>query len=237
MSISLASTRIDVKSVPRMSSAPRTTSLIVPGQVGDVEVLVDEPTHNSPTDNPTVARVAVVCHPHPLFGGTMTNKVAHMLARTFNDLGAVAVRFNFRGVGKSAGTHDDGQGETGDVLAMVEWAGKRWPGADIWLAGFSFGAAMALRACLRATPSHRVVRLVTVAPALRWLTEVHNAPGCPWLIVQGDRDELVDAQAVQQWAASLPNSPQVAILPGAEHFFHGRLNELRDAVHTWLDIA
>jgi alpha/beta superfamily hydrolase len=166
----------------------------------------------------------------------MTNKVAHTLARTFNDVGAVAVRFNFRGVGRSAGAHDDGQGETDDVIAMVQWAGSRWPDADIWLAGFSFGAAMALRASLLVTPAQRVMRLVTVAPALRWLAQAHTAPSCPWLIVQGDRDELVDAQAVQQWAASLPRSPHVAILPGAEHFFHGRLNELRDAVHTWLDI-
>jgi alpha/beta superfamily hydrolase len=219
-----------------MSPAPRTTSLIVSGPIGDIEVLIDEPVLNTPEDPLSVGCVAVVCHPHPLFGGTMTNKVAHTLARTFNDTGAVAVRFNFRGVGKSAGTHDDGQGETDDVITMVQWAGSRWPSAEIWLAGFSFGAAMALRASLRATPAQRVVRLVTVAPALRWLTQVHAGPPCPWLIVQGDRDELVDAQAVQQWAAALPQSPQVAILPGAEHFFHGRLNELRNAVHTWLDL-
>jgi len=93
-----------------------------------------------------------------------------------------------------------------------------------------------LRASLRVAPAQRVVRLITVAPALRWLTQVNVAPSCPWLIVQGDRDELVDAQAVQQWAANLPQSPQVAILQGAEHFFHGRLNELRDVVHSWLDI-
>jgi alpha/beta superfamily hydrolase len=219
-----------------MSPAPKTTSLIVAGSVGDIEVLIDEPVFNTPDENLAVKCVAVVCHPHPLFGGTMTNKVAHTLARTFNDVGAVAVRFNFRGVGKSAGTHDDGQGETDDVIAMVQWAGSRWPNAEIWLAGFSFGAAMALRASLRATPAQRVVRLVTVAPALRWLTQVTTAPTCPWLIVQGDQDELVDAQAVKQWAASLPRAPQIAILPGAEHFFHGRLNELRNAVHAWLDL-
>jgi alpha/beta superfamily hydrolase len=161
----------------------------------------------------------------------MTNKVVHILARTFTDLGAPAVRFNFRGVGNSAGKHDDGRGETEDALAMLAWTKDRWPGASIWLAGFSFGAAIALRASL----SFPVARLITVAPALRWLTQVkEQVPACPWLIVQGDQDELVDARAVQSWAAGLTQPPQLKILPGAEHFFHGRLNDLRDAVREWL---
>jgi uncharacterized protein len=214
-----------------MSPAPRTTSLIVPGPVGNLEVLLDEPVVDVGSQ---LKHVAIVCHPHPLYGGTMTNKVVHILARAFNDLGAPALRFNFRGVGKSSGTHDDGHGETDDAIAMVQWAARRWPGASIWLAGFSFGAAMALRASLRTNAAQRVVRLITVAPALRWLTQVYEAPACPWLIVQGDQDELVDAQAVQQWAARLAKSPQVIILPGAEHFFHGRLNDLRDTVQAWL---
>jgi alpha/beta superfamily hydrolase len=171
-----------------------------------------------------------VCHPHPLFGGTMTNKVVHILARTFNELGAPAVRFNFRGVGKSTGTHDDGQGETDDALAMLEWTARRWPGAKIWLTGFSFGAAIALRASLRIP----VASLITVAPALRWLSQVEQVPACPWLIVQGDQDELVDVEAVRAWATGLSQPPQLKILPGAEHFFHGRLNDLRDAVKEWL---
>jgi uncharacterized protein len=212
-----------------MSPAPKTTALIVSGPVGNLEVLIDEP------DTTTPSHVALICHPHPLYGGTMTNKVVHILARTFNDLGAPAVRFNFRGVGKSAGTHDDGQGETDDVLAMVQWVQQRWPHTSIWLAGFSFGAAMALRASLQLTAAHSVVRLITVAPALRWLTQVQETPASPWLIVQGDQDELVDAQAVQQWAMSLARPPQIAILQGAEHFFHGRLNDLRDAVQAWLN--
>jgi alpha/beta superfamily hydrolase len=214
-----------------MSPAPRSTSLIVPGPAGELEVLLDEPTANDVGLQGAATHVALVCHPHPLFGGTMTNKVVHILARTFNDLGAPAVRFNFRSVGKSAGTHDDGNGETEDALAMLAWTAHRWPGAKIWLTGFSFGAAMALRASLR----FPVARLITVAPALRWLTQVKDqVPGCPWLIVQGDQDELVDAQAVQAWATTLPQPPDLKILFGAEHFFHGRLNDLRDAVKEWL---
>ena len=208
-----------------MSSATRATNTMIAGPAGPLQVRIDEPA-----DGGEPQHVAVVCHPHPLFGGTMTNKVAHMLARTCSELGLPAVRFNFRGVDRSVGTHDDGRGEVDDVLAIVDWAEHRWPGADIWLAGFSFGAAMALRASLR----HPVARLITVAPALRWLEGIGpEVPSCPWLIVQGDQDELVDAQAVTAWAKSLVRAPQLEILPGAEHFFHGRLNDLRDIVKTW----
>lgn len=209
-----------------MGSAPRTTSAIVPGPVGDLEVVVDEPASDAPA-----RYVALVCHPHPLMGGSMTNKVTHILARTFNDLGAPSVRFNFRGVGKSAGTHDDGRGETEDVIAVLNWMRERWPGAKIWLGGFSFGAAMALRASLE----FHVDRLVTVAPALRWLSQLQGEiPNCPWLIVQGDQDELVDVTAVKTWVAELTRPPTLKILDGAEHFFHGRLNDLRDAVSGWM---
>jgi uncharacterized protein len=209
-----------------MNAAPRTTALTAPGPAGQLEALLDEPAIEG-----EVQRVAVVCHPHPLYGGTMTNKVVHILARTFNELNAPAVRFNFRGVGKSAGAHDDGRGEIDDVIAMLAWAEQRWPNAQIWLAGFSFGAAMALRASLR----HPVARLVTVAPALRWLTEIkEQIPTCPWLIVQGDQDELVNVDAVRNWAAKLKRPPRLEILPGAEHFFHGHLNDLRDAVKAWM---
>lgn len=201
----------------------------IAGPAGELEVLVDVPA------NADGRLIAVICHPHPLFGGNMHNKVAHILARTCNDLGAIAVRFNFRGVGKSAGTHDDGRGETDDALTVLAWAAERWPGAQVWLAGFSFGAAMALRSALR----HPVTKLVTVAPALRWLEQVSNTqagsvPECPWLVVQGDQDELVNAAAVQAWAQGLARAPQIVLMPGAEHFFHGRLNELREIVREWL---
>ena len=209
-----------------MSEAPRTSKLIAAGPAGDLEVLLDEPANATSVDH-----VAVVCHPHPPSGGSMTNKVTHILARTFCDLGTPAVRFNFRGVGKSHGTHDDGRGEVEDTLAIMRWTTLRWPNAKLQLAGFSFGAAMALLASLR----HPVDKLITVAPALHWLTPLHDhGPNCPWLIVQGDRDELVDAQAVRQWTDSLSQPPTLKILTGAEHFFHGRLNDLRDVVKTWL---
>ena len=209
-----------------MSPAPRTTSLSAAGPAGALEVMVDEPVVTG-----AIRHAALVCHPHPLFGGNMTNKVTHILARACNELGAPTVRFNFRGVGQSAGAHDDGRGETDDAVAMIDWTSQRWPEAQIWLLGFSFGAAMALRASLL----RPVTRLITVAPALRWLEQsAERTPTCPWLIVQGDRDDMVDAQAVQAWAHGLAQPPEIKLLQGAEHFFHGRLNDVRDAVIDWL---
>ena len=161
----------------------------------------------------------------------MTNKVAHMLAKSFNQVATPAVRFNFRGVGASAGAYDDGVGETGDALAVLDWAAKRWPQARLWLAGFSFGGAIAIRAAVE----RDVARLVTVAPAIgRVQVDAARLPTCPWLLVQGDQDELVNAEDIKRWATSASPGPELRMLSGAEHFFHGRLNELRDVVVDWL---
>jgi alpha/beta superfamily hydrolase len=203
-----------------------TRTLQIPGPAGTLEALLDEPAAAA-----APASVAVICHPHPLYGGTMTNKVVYSLAKAFNEAGSVAVRFNYRGVGASAGTYDDGNGETADALAVLEWAAQRWPGAQLCLGGFSFGGAVAIRAAAAAD----VIRLVTVAPAIRRVSvDQRSLPRCPWLIVQGDQDELVDPNDIQQWAAALPEAPQLVMLNGVEHFFHGRLNELRQVVVRWL---
>ncbi len=205
---------------------PRPERLEIPGPVGLLEALREVPAAAQ-----APRAFGVICHPHPLFGGTMTNKVVHMLARSCHELGMPTLRFNFRGVGASAGQYDDGRGETEDALAVIEQGRALWPGAALWLAGFSFGAWVALRAAPRAAAA----RLVTVAPPVgRWDFAGLGTPGCPWLIVQGDQDELVDAAAVQQWAALQQPAPQLALLAGAEHFFHGRLNELRDVVNGFL---
>ncbi|HEY1991508.1 MAG TPA: alpha/beta fold hydrolase [Gammaproteobacteria bacterium] len=173
------------------------------------------------------AAVAVVCHPHPLQGGTMQNKVAYMLARAFNDMGAVSLRFNFRGVGRSEGSFDRGMGETDDALAAIDWLAAQHPGLPLWLGGFSFGAFVALRAQSR----RGVSRLVTVAPAVeRFATGDIVPPSYPWLLVQGLADDVVSPQAVLAWARGLAQPPRIVEMAGAGHFFHGRLNELREAV-------
>lgn len=201
------------------------------GPAGDIEAVFEWPGAAA-----APAAVMVVCHPHPLHGGTMTNKVVTTLARTAHGLGAATLRFNFRGVGASAGTHDDGRGEVDDALAAISAARQRWPDAPLWLGGFSFGGVVALRASTRAEAG-RVERLVTVAPALGKAFANPDdiaLPACPWLIVQGDADEVIDGALVIDWAHRIKPAARLALLPGAGHFFHGRLNDLMQQVEPFL---
>lgn len=185
-----------------------------------------------PTDVRPPQAVGVVCHPHPLYGGTMQNKVVHTLARSMQELGVPTLRFNFRGVGRSEGGYDGGRGEIDDTLAAVAWARERWQCQTLWLAGFSFGAAMALRASASAQPA----QLVTVAPPVQRLDLAPvPRPAGRWLIVQGDDDELVDFEEVRGWVDSYVPRPEMLVLQGAEHFFHGRLSELRAGVTVFLE--
>ena len=215
---------------------PRAERLAIEGPAGPLQALIETP-QTGDGEPPAVPAFAVVCHPHPLFGGTMDNKVVYTVARAFEQLGAPAIRFNFRGVAASAGSYDEGRGESEDALAIIGFGRQRWPGVPLWLAGFSFGAAVALRIAAAAAPE----RLVLVAPGITRLERADfdaaraAQPQCPWLIVQGEADDVVPAPAVLDWAggrrpaAGVP-APAVRLLPGAGHFFHGRINELRDAV-------
>lgn len=170
---------------------------------------------------------AVICHPHPLHGGSMHNKVVHMLARTFNELGLRTLRFNFRGVGASAGTYAHGIGETDDLIAVLDWLHAHRPYDQLWLAGFSFGAYVALRAAAR----YPVAQLISVAPPVNLYDfSALRMPTCPWLVVQGENDEVVPSAAVLAWHAGLEPQPELHRMPGTGHFFHGRLNDLRDAL-------
>jgi hypothetical protein len=200
---------------------PRAERLTLAGPAGSIEALIESPA------NATADSFGVICHPHPLHGGTMQNKVVHTLARSFQELGAPTIRFNYRGVGASTGTFADGIGETDDTLAVIRHGRGRWPGAALWIAGFSFGGAVAVRAAMRQATQ----LLVTVAPAVMLIGAGDiKAPDCPWLIVQGAVDELVDPKLVVEWAAHLAPVPTVKLLPGVGHFFHGRLRELGSLV-------
>ena len=206
--------------------APRAERLSLAGPAGGLQALIETPVPEAEPAAP-VSAFAVVCHPHPLFGGTMDNKVVYTVARAFEQLYSPAIRFNFRGVGASAGVYDEGRGETQDALAVIAYGRRRWPQAALWLAGFSFGGAVALQAAATAAPQ----RLVLIAPGITTI-DITRAPPpqCPWLIVQGDADEVVPAERVLGWAATVKPAPQIRVLPGAGHFFHGRTLELRDAV-------
>ena len=202
---------------------PHAERVRLAGPAGALEALIETPAalERAP------AAFGVICHPHPLHGGTMDNKVVWTLARAFQELGAPTIRFNFRGVGASGGSHDEGAGEIDDALAVIAHGRERWPQAALWLAGFSFGGVIALRAAASARPR----RLVAVAPGItRVAGDAPTAPACPWLIVQGDADDVVPPQAVIAWARTLSPAPELVVLPGAGHFFHGRINELRDTI-------
>jgi alpha/beta superfamily hydrolase len=147
------------------------------------------------------------------------------------DCGVPALRFNFRGVGGSHGAYDNGVGETDDGLAVADWAGRALGASRLWALGFSFGSFVAYGLAV----ARDAERLVTVAPPVqRFDFSQLAAPQSPWLVVQGDNDELVNHDSVLQWTRSLQPPPQVAIFAGADHFFHGRITELRETVREWL---
>jgi alpha/beta superfamily hydrolase len=196
--------------------------LLIPGPAGQLELMVDLPEPGQER-----AGVAVVCHPNPPDGGTLHNKVVTMTARALSELGLAAVRFNFRGVGQSQGSFDQGRGETLDLLAVTDWVRKRRPNDVLWLAGFSFGSWVALQGA-RHLP---VKQMISIAPpvGLREFAGVLPPP-CPWLVVQGEVDDIVDPQAVYDWIDSLKDKPALVRMPDTGHFFHRRLMDLRGAI-------
>ena len=210
-------------------------SLLLDGPAGALEVVVDFP-------EPAEARplVAVVCHPLPTEGGTMHNKVVTMVARALRELGATTVRFNFRGTGGSAGECDDGRGEREDLRTVVDWVQDARPGDRLWLAGFSFGAYVTLAAAADLLPD-AVISIAPPAAGRGWDFAAIPAPDVPWLVVQGDADEIIDPQAVYAWIDGLARKPQLVRMPDTSHFFHRKLVDLRGAIQhetkAWLPPA
>lgn len=206
---------------------PVREALNIAGPAGQLEVLLEAPRGMGRH------KVAVLCHPHPQHQGTMMNKVVHTLARAMNDMGIPAVRFNFRGVGASEGEYGAGIGEADDARAVSGWAVDHYDGADLCLLGFSFGGMVACRAALTENP----VQLITVAPAVTSLASLLDGgqPDCPWLIVQGEDDEVVPCGAVLDWVNGMAPGPEIVVLPGVSHFFHGNLTLLRETVVSHLD--
>ena len=212
------------------------TRTLIDGAAGKIEV-----AHRAPPD---ARAAAVIAHPHPLYGGTMDNKVITTLAKVFEDSGVAAYRFSFRGVGATEGTHDEGRGETEDMLRVIEHARREPGGAPLYLAGFSFGGAIAVRASGVAD----FTQLVLVAPGFRRITgqgmgeapdpaDPHlGAPGrhttTNTLVIHGDLDETVPLSDSIAWATA--RDVPLAVVPGGEHFFHRKLHVLREIVSRWI---
>jgi len=202
----------------------QSAELSVPGPAGAIEVAVGIPEAAEAR-----AGVAIICHPHPLLGGggTMRNKVVTMLERSLRELGLSTLRFNFRGVGASQGSYNEGIGETDDLLALAAWVQRSRPQDALWLAGFSFGSYVAARAA----PHVPVRQMISIAPPVeRYDFASLPSPLCPWLVIQGEADEVVDPPGVYAWVAAQPEPPTLVRLPDTGHFFHRRLMDLRGAV-------
>ena len=199
---------------------------LIEGNVGAIEVQVDMPKLDEPQAQ--VRGLAIVAHPHPLFGGTMDNKVAQTLAKTYSGLGYITVRFNFRGVGLSAGKHDAGNGESDDTLTVIEWARQQFDqhGAVV-LAGFSFGTLVQSRVAPRLlAQGQSVERMVFVGTAAgKW--PVETVPQ-DTIVIHGEQDETISLDEVLRWAE--PQELPVTVVAGADHFFHRRLHVIRGII-------
>jgi alpha/beta superfamily hydrolase len=217
-----------------MRDAPERT--LIEGAADSIECAIATPA--SPRG------VAVIAHPHPLYGGTMDNKVVTTLAKVYAEAGFATLRFNFRGVGKTSGAHDEGRGETDDMLAVIEHARVLHPALPLHLAGFSFGGAIATRASTRVD----FAQLLLVAPGFRRVSaagmgeapdpmdaalgEVGRHDSTNTLVIHGDLDDTVPLSDSIAWAT--PREVPVAIVPGGEHFFHRKLHILREIVARWI---
>ena len=195
---------------------PATTDkLLLDGPAGKIEVDISDPGE-------TRRAIALIAHPHPLMGGTKDNKVVTTLARAFYALGYVALRPNFRGVGQSTGTHDEGRGETADLIAVARYAQEKYGQLPLTCAGFSFGGFVQTRVAKEIHPD----QLVLVAPAVNRFPTEEVAAGT--LVVHGELDDVVPLAAVLDWAR--PQNLPVVVVPGGEHFFHGRLHLVQQIV-------
>lgn len=198
----------------------QTETLIQVGPAGELELAIDRPSG-------AVRGTAVIAHPHPLFGGTLSNKVVQTLARACVATGWTAVRFNFRSVGQSAGAYDEGRGELDDLLAVVQ---TQAGGGALVLAGFSFGAFVTSHAVGRLAAERELARVVLVGTAASRFEVAPIAPElhARTLVIHGEADDTVPLSAAMDWAR--PQSLPVTVVPGGGHFFHGQLPLLRDLV-------
>ncbi len=194
--------------------------LSLQGGAGLMEGLIDMPAG-------TPKGIALVAHPHPLYGGTMENKVAQTLARTFVALGYVAARINFRGVGASEGVHDHGHGETDDMMILYQYMVQRFPGLPVSLSGFSFGtfvqSHLAQRLAAAGTPAERLVLVGTAAA--KW--QIADVPA-DTILIHGENDETIPLIDVLDYAR--PQDIPVVVIPGADHFFHRKLGHIKNWV-------
>jgi uncharacterized protein len=210
-----------------MATAHDSQNLFLDGPVGRLEAILWTP---SSAAAPPLA--ALVCHPHPLFGGTMHNKVVYNAAKTMDALGIPTLRFNFRGAGLSAGEHDKGRGEQGDAQAALEFLAAQFPGVALLVAGFSFGSYVGLRV---GCPDGRVTELIGLGIPVN-STDFSFLRECPKpkLFVHGSEDPFGARKKVEEIVAALPGDNRLVMIENADHFFAGHLDEFNAAITAWL---
>ena len=198
----------------------------IPVPHGHLEAVIREPRGS-------VRAAAIVCHPHPLQGGTMHTKAVFRAAQALADVDIAALRFNFRGVGTSTGSYEEGVGERGDVTAALDWLEERYPGRPLVAGGFSFGSIVALGA---AAPEERVVALFGLGLPIRWYDYSFLGKGDkPVLIIQGEEDEFGSGPEVEPVMAELGPHVTLVRIPGADHYFNGRIDEMKAAMSTYFE--
>ncbi|MDX6385575.1 MAG: uncharacterized protein QOK48_3148 [Blastocatellia bacterium] len=199
-------------------------NLFIPSPHGQLEAILKEPRGR-------ISGVALVLHPHPLFGGTMHNKVVFRAAAALNDAGLVALRLNFRGVGQSTGEHDEGRGERDDARAGLDYLIENYPDEEITLCGFSFGARVGMEVGIS---DQRVARLISIGtPVDKYDFSFLKDCRKPILFVQGDRDEFGRVEPLKELAAQIPTA-ELKVIPNAGHFFDDQLDELKRAITEWV---
>lgn len=201
----------------------------------DAHYKTSKPNDNSKFNNNTSAikTIGVFCHPHPLYQGTMNNKVVTTACKAWQNLGLPTLRFNFRGVGESMGTYDNGVGEKLDLEAVLTFLQKVFPKIQFFLGGFSFGSYIALQVAAKVNP-FPIRALLTIAPPVHHFTfDKTLLPSCPWVLIQGTNDTVAPYEKVLDWVNALKlkkTDLQFISMEGAEHFFHGRLIELNTII-------
>ncbi|MFN7993626.1 MAG: alpha/beta family hydrolase [Bryobacteraceae bacterium] len=195
---------------------------LLEGPAGKLETLVEAPEHGEPRE------VAVVCHPHPLYGGTMHNKVVYRLARALRNSGSVVLRFNFRGVGRSQGEHAGGVGEIEDAREALRWLRERYPGLPYSLAGFSFGSKVALSLGCELRDTTRLIALGF--PAGRESAAFLTGCTAPKIFIQSTRDEFGPRTAMEGFFAQVPEPKRLVWVEAGDHFFSGTLDQLETAI-------
>jgi len=197
------------------------------GTAGRLEAML----WTTPTDSSNLA--ALVCHPHPLFGGTMHNKVAYQAAKALHRKGIPVLRFNFRGAGLSEGEHDRGRGEQQDVRTALDYLANEFPGRSILLAGFSFGSWVGLRV---GCEDARITALIGLGLPVRKSNLSYLAScGKPKLVIQGENDEFGSRQDIEAFFATLPEPKRLVVIEGVDHFFTGKLDQVGAAIGAWVE--